>query len=38
MRRELLENSEVCVSTTLVSQKLKAILSQRAEKGKREEG
>lgn len=35
MRRVLLENSEVYVSTTLVSQRLKAIFPQRAEKGKK---
>jgi len=39
MRWVLLENSEVSVFTTLVSQRLKAIFPQRAEKGKkREEG
>lgn len=36
MRCVLLENPEVYVSTTLVSQRLKAIFPQRAEKGKRE--
>lgn len=38
MRRVLLENSEVYVSTTLVSQRLKAIFLQRAEKGKKGRG
>lgn len=36
MRRVLLEKPEVYVSTTLVSQRLKAISPQKAEKGKRE--
>lgn len=35
MRWVLLENSEVYVSTTLVSQRLKAVFPQRAEKGKK---
>lgn len=38
MRWVLLENSEVYVSTLLVSQTLKAIFPQRAEKGKRKVG